>query len=155
MYKAVNTLDSTFGYKTGCYLPRILARREAGLKGMQEALWFTHDNRLAEACFRNVFLALGGKVRTPPRDTPVLPGVTRQAAIELCARLGIACDAESPLTVRQMLAAEEIFLTGSGLGICPVVRVERHAVGDEKPGPVTRKLMAAYDQLLDEECPKP
>ena len=145
--------DPTFGYKTGCYLPRILARREAAAKGMQEALWFTTDNRLAEACFRNVFLVLDGKVLTPPRDTPVLPGVVRDAVLELCRELAIPADADTPLTIHELLAAQEVFLTGSGMGVCPVVRVERHAVGAEKPGEVTRKIMAAYQRLLERECP--
>jgi len=144
--------DPAFGYKTGCYLTRILARREASAKGAEEALWFTGDNHLAEACFCNVFLVLGGKVHTPPRDTPVLPGVVRGAVIELCQELDIECNADTPLTVREMLDAREIFLTSSTMGIRPVVRVERHAVGDEKPGEITRKITAAYRDLLEREC---
>ena len=56
------------------------------------------------------------------------------------------------MTVKEMLGAEEIFLTSSCMGIRPVVRVERHAVGDEQPGPITKKLMAAYRELLQQEC---
>lgn len=144
--------DPTYGYKTGCYLPRILARQEAAVKGAQEALWFTTDNHLAEACFRNIFLVLDGRVFTPPRDTPVLPGVVREAALELCGQLGIPADSETPLTVKEMLGAQEVFLTGSGMGVCPVVQIERHEVGDGKPGPITRKLQQAYQELLDREC---
>jgi len=142
----------TFGYKTGCYLTRMLARRAAAGKGAEEALWYTADNRLAESCFCNVFLVLDGKVRTPPIDTPVLPGVVRQAVIELCSQLGIDCDDQTPLRVREMLAAEEMFLTASCSGIRPVVRVERHVVGNEKPGEITGRIVAAYQELLDREC---
>ncbi len=141
-----------FGYKTGCYLPRVLARQEAAAKGAEEALWFTTDNRLAEACFCNVFLVLDGKVLTPPLDTPVLPGVVREAVLELTGRLDIDCDDKAPLTIHEVLAAEEMFITASCSGIRPVVRVERHAVGDEKPGPITKKIMSAYRKLLEDEC---
>jgi len=144
--------DPTFGHKTGCYFPRVLARHEAAAKGAEEALWFTHDNHLAEACFCNVFLVAGGIVRTPPRDTPVLGGIVRQAVLELCDRDGIPADAETPLTVKDMLAAEEAFVTASTMGIRPVVRFERHEVGAGSPGEVTRKLMAAYRDLLETEC---
>lgn len=144
--------DVTFGYKTGCYLPRILARQEAAAKRAEEALWFTTGHLLAEACFNNVFLVLGGKVLTPPRDTPVLPGIARQAVLELCGELGIPRDDQTPLTVHEMLSAEEIFLTGSTTLIRPVVQVEAHPVGDGTPGPVTKRLMAALRQLLDKEC---
>jgi branched-subunit amino acid aminotransferase/4-amino-4-deoxychorismate lyase len=51
-----------------------------------------------------------------------------------------------------MLRAEEIFLTSSCMGIRPVVRIERHAVGQETPGPVTRRIRALYQELLEREC---
>ena len=143
--------DPTYGNKTGCYLPRILARQEAAAKGAEEALWFTADNRLAEACFCNVFLVLGGEVHTPPADTPVLPGIVRGAVLELCGQLEVPCHDDRPLGVREMLDAEEMFLTSSCAGIRPVVRVERHAVGDESPGAMTGKIMAAYREMLDRE----
>lgn len=144
--------DPTFGYKTGCYLPRVLARQEAVAKGAEEALWFNTSNQLSEACFNNVFLVLDGRVLTPPRDTPCLAGIVRQTVLELCKEMDIPCDCETPLTINEVLSAQEIFLTGSTTGIRPVVRVERHLVGDEKPGAVTRGLMEAYRQLLDKEC---
>ena len=147
-----NVGDPTYGYKTGCYFPRVLARQEALKKGAEEALWFTPDNRLAEACFCNVFLVTDGVVATPPRDTPVLPGVVRAAVIGLCEELDIDCGVQAPLTVNDMLSAGEMFLTSSTMGIRPVVRVERHAVGDETPGVVTQRLMAAYRTLLEAEC---
>lgn len=147
-----NPGDPGCGYKTGCYLPRMLARQEAAAKGCQEALWYTPDNRLAEACFCNVFLVLEGVACTPPLDTPVLPGIVREAVLELCDRLQIERHDDRPLTVREMLAAEEIFLTSSCAGVRPVARIERHVVADERPGPVTRKIMAAYRDLLETEC---
>ncbi len=146
--------DPAFGHKTGCYLPRIMGRSEAAAKGAEEALWFTPENILAEACFNNVFLVLDGVVHTPSVDTPVLSGIVREVVFELCDELGIEFDCETVLTVKEMLAAKEIFLTGSTTGIRPVARVERHAVGDEKPGPITQKLMSAYRDLLDRECPE-
>ncbi len=144
--------DPTYGYKTGCYLPRVLARQAAAAKGAEEALWFTTADRLAEACFCNVFLVLSGEVFTPPLDTPVLPGVVRQAAIELCSQLGVTCHDDRELKVREMLDAEEMFLTASCSGVRPVVRIERHAVGNEAPGNITKQIMVAYQELLELEC---
>ena len=147
--------DPTFGYKTGCYLPRILARQEAAAKGAEDALWYTSENNLAESCFSNVFLVLDGVVCTPPRDTPVLPGVVREVTIELCKKLEIPVKDDTPLTVKEMLAADECFLTSSCMGIRPVATIERHDVAKDDnttPGPITKKLMLAYQTLLDEEC---
>jgi len=144
--------DPTGGIKTGCYLARVLVRQEAAAAGMDDALWFTDDGHLAEGCFSNVFLVREGTVHTPPLDTPVLAGIVREAVIELCGKLSIPCREDEPLTIKQTLAAEEIFLTSSVAGIRPVVRVERHAVGDEKPGEVFKKILAAYRDLLETEC---
>jgi branched-chain amino acid aminotransferase len=144
--------DPLGGFKTGCYLPRVLARREAAAKGAEESIWYTQDNYLAEACFCNVFLVLGGKVLTPPLETPVLAGIVRQAVLELCATLGVDCDERTSLTIHQMLAAEEMFLTSSISGIRSVIAVEKHDVGDGKPGPLTQRLMASYEELLNKEC---
>ncbi len=143
----------TTGVKTGCYFPRVLARQEAAARGAEEALWYTADNHLAEACFCNVFLVADGTVRTPPRETPVLGGVVQQAVFEICRDEEIPCDAETPLTVHDMLEAEEVFLTSSCAGIRPVIRIEKHDVGKGVPGPVTQRIMAAYRELLDSECP--
>jgi branched-chain amino acid aminotransferase len=143
----------TFGYKTGNYLVRSLAMQEAAAKGAQEALWFTLENQLAEGCTSNVFLALDGVLYTPPRDTPVLPGIVRQAVLELCDAEGIEVRDDRPLTVREMLDANEMFMTGSVKGILPVTRIEAHQVGNGTVGPLTRKLMAAYAELLETECP--
>lgn len=141
-----------YGYKTGCYLPRVLAMRQAASCSAQEAIWFTPDGRLAEACFCNVFIVRVGKVLTPSLDTPVLAGIVREATVELCAGLGIACDDQAVLGRDDFLGADEIFLTSSCSGVRPVARVERRPVGDEKPGDVTKTIMAAYGKLLDEEC---
>ena len=146
------TGDPTAGRKTGCYFPRILARQEAADKGAAEALWFTADNRLAEACFSNVFLVLDGVVHTPPLETPVLAGIVREAALQLCGQGNISCDAEGPLTVKEMFAADEAFVTSSTMGIRPVVRIEQHEVGQGAPGEITRELMVAYRDLLEAEC---
>lgn len=144
--------DPTFGYKTGCYFPRILARQEAAAKGAEDALWFTTDNRLAESCFSNVFLVRDGEVFTPPRDTPVLPGVVRDAVRELCPSLDVSAHDDVQLTVDDMLSADEMFLTSSCMGVRPVVRIEKHVVGDGVPGKVTKKILAAYNELLENQC---
>jgi len=149
--------DPTFGNKTGCYFPRILARREAQSKGATEALWFTATKRLSEGCFTNVFLVIDGVLRTPPRDTPVLPGVTREAVLELARELEIPCNDADELLVDDMLGAEEMFLTASTMGIVPVTRVERHQVGDGTVGAVTKKVTEAYRDLVEREttCESP
>ncbi len=146
--------DPTVGLKTGNYLLRVLARQAAAAAGADEALFFTVGGRLAEACYCNVFLVADGQVRTPPLDTPVLDGICRQTVIELCQTLKLPCRDDEPVSGPDLQSAKEVFLTSSCSGVRPVVRLQKQPVGDETPGPVTRKIMAGYDELLEKECPK-
>ncbi|HOA73150.1 MAG TPA: aminotransferase class IV [Phycisphaerae bacterium] len=141
-----SSLDPLAGHKTTSYFPRLLALRDAQEKQCGEALWFTPDNFLAEGCMSNVFIVREGKLITPPLDTPVLPGVTRAAVIELAQKRGIDCE-QRPCTINDLLGADEVFLTNAVMEVMPVTRVERHAVGNEKIGEVTRTLAEAYKEL--------
>ncbi|NLE57054.1 MAG: hypothetical protein GX616_01745 [Planctomycetes bacterium] len=139
-------LDPLAGHKTTSYFPRLLALRDAQAAGCGEALWFTPDNRLAEACMSNVFIVKGNGLRTPTLDTPVLPGITREVVIELAARAGLQVE-QTALTVNDLLDADEVFLTNAIMEIMPVTRIEQKALGNEKPGPITSQLLKAYDEM--------
>jgi D-amino acid aminotransferase len=143
--------DPLAGHKTLSYFPRLLALREAHARQCGEALWFTADNRLAEGSISNVFLVSNEKLLTPPLDTPVLPGVARKVVLEGAAAERIAAE-ERALTIDDLLAADEVFLTNVILEVMPVCRVERHAVGDEKVGEITRRLHEAYRRMAAREC---
>jgi len=145
--------DIACGRKTGCYFPRILAMRTAAAKQASEALWFTAEGHLAEGCFCNVFLRSGDELLTPPLETPVLDGILRGAVIELCEKLAIKCVCDRPLVGRDVLDADELFMTSSCSGIRPVVRVEDRTIADGKVGPISQELMAAYADVLEAECP--
>jgi len=143
--------DPIAGHKTLSYLPRLLGQREAQRKRCGEALWFTPQNRLAEGSMSNVFLVRDGRLLTPPLDTPVLPGVTRAVVLELARSAGVAVE-ERPLDINDLLGANEVFLTNSVMELMPVLAIERHAVGDEKPGNVTKSLHEAYQAAVAREC---
>ena len=142
----LNPYDLQAGHKTLNYLSRLAALREANRRGAGEALWFNVHNYLQSGSISNVFIVKGGAVITPPtkwelRDgaSVVLPGVTRAAVMELAKAEGIETRLER-IDVNQLLDADEIFLTNSIMQVMPVCRIERKAIGDDKPGPVTRRL---------------
>ena len=89
----------------------------------------------------NVFAVRAGAARTPDRG--VLEGITRRSAIELCGELGIPVSA-GPLTVAQLMGAEEVFITSTAGGIMPVTRIDETAIGEGRPGPLTGRLTALY-----------
>lgn len=142
--------DPTIGHKTTSYFARLAALRQAHAMGAFEALWFTPEDTLAEGAISNVFAVRDEVLVTAPLDTPVLPGITRAAVLEVAGRLDIPTRDER-LTLEELLAADEVFLTNSMAEVVPVVRVGRHAIGDEKPGEVTRRLALAYGELVEQE----
>jgi branched-chain amino acid aminotransferase len=146
-----NPTDPLAGHKTINYFGRLLGLQEAQQQRAGEALWFTTDGRLAEGCISNVFVVRDKELLTPPVDTPVLPGVTRKVVLELAETEGMAW-AERPLTAEDMKAAREILLTNSIMELMPVCRIGREAVGDDRPGPVYRKLHGLYREAVEEAC---
>lgn len=146
-----NGADPTAGHKTLNYFPRLLAMQQAQQHRAGEALWFTVDHRLAEGCVSNVFLVKDGVLLTPPLDTPVLGGIVRADVLDLAEAEGVQC-VQRPLTVDDLLGAEEVFLTNSVMELMPVCRIEKHVVGQDQPGPIYGRLHDAYRAAVQAEC---
>jgi branched-chain amino acid aminotransferase len=128
------------------YLNNILAKIEGMQAGCIEALMLNHKGELAECTGDNIFLVRHGRLSTPPPDAGILEGITRGVVIELAKELGIAVS-EVALTKYDAYVADECFLTGSAAELIPVVKLDGRAIGDGKPGPVTRKLTARFREL--------
>lgn len=136
------------GVKSGNYLNSILALAEARRAGAYEALMCDAHGRVAEGSSSNVFVVRGGVVATPPVEVGILRGITRERVIELARAEGIDVR-EQPLVPDDVRAADEVFITSSIRGVLPIRAVDGRPVGRECPGPVTRRLMRAYDGFLD------
>ena len=146
----VNEKDPLCCHKTTSYMTNLMILRDAHARGAQESLRFNGPGRLAEGSISNVFLVRSGRLLTPPVSEGCLPGVTRKAVLELAAEAGLPAG-EEPLAAPRVLEADEVFLTNTIMEVMPVCRVERHALADEKPGPVTRQLMALYKEQVEKE----
>jgi branched-subunit amino acid aminotransferase/4-amino-4-deoxychorismate lyase len=162
----LNPYDLQAGHKTLNYFSRLAALREANRRGAGEALWFNVHNYLQSGSICNVFIVKSAALVTPPtnvelRDpavagataypnSAVLPGVTRGAIIELARSERIDVKLAS-IDVNQLLDADEIFLTNSIMGVMPVTRIERKAIGDEKPGTITGRLAGLYANAIARE----
>jgi branched-chain amino acid aminotransferase len=104
------------------------------------------NGSLAEGIGSNIFIVRNGALETP-RERYVLPGVSRQATMDLAAKLGIGCD-EKDIDVFDAANAEEIFLTSTSLCICPVRTFNGQVIGGNVPGPVTKRLIDAYAEMV-------
>ncbi len=129
------------------YLNNILAKIEAYQQDHPEALMLNAQGNVAEATGDNVFIVRGGQLITPPVTAGILEGITRATIIRLAREAGIET-AERDISRVELYSAEECFLTGTGAQVIPVVRIDWRDIGRGEPGPVTRHLMEAYDELV-------
>ena len=129
----------------------MLALKQAHEKAAAEALWFTIDGQLAEGCVSNVFLVKDSKLFTPRTNTPVLPGIARKTVCELAIENKIEL-VEKDLTIDDLLGADEVFITNVIMQVMPVVGIEKHNVGEGKPGAVTKKIQDYYDEFVKNNC---
>lgn len=119
-------------------LPR---RKEAGAF---EAIYVS-DGQVSEATQSNLFIVRDGRLITTWDN--VLWGVTQVLTLELAERLGIVTEKRA-LGLRELLSADEAFVTGSSKRIVPVVRIDETVIGAGVPGEMTRRLMAAFDDFV-------
>jgi branched-subunit amino acid aminotransferase/4-amino-4-deoxychorismate lyase len=162
----LNPYDIQAGHKTLNYFSRLAALRSANKRQAGEALWFNVHNYLQSGSISNVFIVKAQTLITPPtneelRDKTIadvtayprsatLPGVTRGSVIELAREAGIDVQLKS-IDVNELLAADEVFLTNSIMQVMPVCRIERHAVGNDRPGAMTTMLQQKLSDLLTAE----
>ncbi len=145
-----NSLSPLSRHKSISWLENVLARSAARAAGADEALLLNERGFIAECSASNIFLVTDGVLRTPSLESGVLPGVTREVVLELVPTLGIAT-VEGQLELRELLIAEEAFLTSSIIEVMPLTQLDGRPVGDGKPGKITRRLMSAYRELVARE----
>ncbi|MBN9624514.1 MAG: aminotransferase class IV, partial [Actinobacteria bacterium] len=104
-------------------------------------------DEVLEAGRANIFIVEDGALATPPLDGRVLPGTARAATLALAADLGITA-AERPLTLADLQAADDLFLTSSLRGIRPVRSLDGEPLG--LTDPVVERLAALRSRWLDE-----
>jgi branched-chain amino acid aminotransferase len=141
----------TSGVKTLAYTEAIASLGRARDEGADEVIFLDTEGHVSEASASNIFIVSGAALVTPPLSCGVLPGITREAMIELAATIGVQV-MERPVSPSELSGADEAFLTSSLRGIAPLVRVDGRAIASGSVGQVTRELSAAYSELVESEC---
>nr|UHJ79955.1 branched-chain amino acid aminotransferase [uncultured bacterium] len=142
------------------YLSSILAYDQAHRAGADEAFMLGDEGQIVEAAFSNVFAVLDGTLTTPPIEDGALAGITRAALLELAQGASIPFK-EDRLFVRDLLRADEIFVTNSNVGVMPVRVLQGLGPDDafhrelKAPGRLTAQLAAAYWDLVRREAGEP
>ena len=139
---------------TGNYVNSALAKSGAQQAGFDEAILLSHDGHVSEGSAENVFLVKGGVLFTPDAAQNILEGVTRRCVISLAqTELGMTV-IERAIDRSELYGAEEIFFTGTAVGITAVSSVDHRIVGSGARGPVTRSLADLYDRITTGRDPR-
>lgn len=128
------------------YLNNILAKLEAKLSGVQEAIMMNNEGYVSEATGDNIFIVKNGVLITPPAFLGILQGITRDTVMELAQKEGITVE-EKVFTRYDIYTSDECFLTGTAAEIIPVVKVDGRTIADGKPGAMTQKLIKKYKEF--------
>lgn len=141
---AVDTLSPQV--KTLNYMTGIMAKITANLHGYPEVIMLNKEGYVCEGTGDNIFIVKNGKIITPPAYLGILPGITRNAVIEMAKALGLEVE-EGVFTLIDVYGADECFLTGTAAEVIPVVMADGRAIGDGKPGDTTWKLINRFREL--------
>ena len=125
------------------YSNAALARVEALKAGYDEAIMLNNRGHVAEGSAENIFVIKNGKITTPPLSADILNGITRNSAIQMIKATGKKIN-EKNITVKNLLAADEIFMTGTAAEVKSVTRVNRTKIGSGKIGPITKELQGSF-----------
>ena len=129
------------------YLNSILAKIEANIAGVDEAICLDKNGFVCEGVAENIFIVKKGKLYTPPTYTGALHGITAESVQDLARKLGYDVK-EKNITPFELFNADEVFFTGTAAEIVPVREINKRQINDGTPGPVTRRLMEEFARMV-------
>ncbi len=129
----------------GLYMICTLSKHAAEAKGYSDALMLDYRGRIAEATGANIFLVQDGVLHTPVPDC-ILDGITRRTVIALAEDCGYQV-IERPIMPEELARTQEVFITGTAVEVTPVAEIDDFRF---TPGEITKRLMEAYDALVQQ-----
>src|SRR6266508_3351748 len=141
------------GKACGQYINSVRAVQEAQRKGYDEALLLNARGEVSEGSGENLFLVKAGALVTNDKDASILMGVTRASVLELARDLGIDIRI-APMSVEDVLGADELFFSGTAVEVTPIREVDGHVIGQGTLGPVTRRIQETFNQAVRGQLPQ-
>jgi D-alanine transaminase len=128
--------------KSTALLANILLKKLGADAGAFETIML-ENGELTEGSSTTVHVVKDGVIHTPPNGHHILPGTTRDVVTELAARLDLRCESRR-VTEAMLRAADEIWLAFATRGVLPVTTLDGAPVGSGKPGPLFKRMSAAF-----------
>lgn len=138
------------GLKTCNFLSNIMVREISQRQGSMEGIIVDPNLGVTDGATSNLFIVKEGVLKTPAVNNGVLEGITRRVVLEIARDHKIPIE-KSILSAEDVLTADEVFITNSGIDIVPVVRVDNASIGSKKPGKLTSFLQKEFSKCVEED----
>ena len=148
-----NSAIPSWAKACGQYINSARAVNDAQRRGFDEAILLNSQGLVAEGSGENLFVVKAGAVITNDKDASILMGVTRASVLELARDLGIETRV-APISVEDVLGADELFFSGTAVEVTPIREVDGRVIGDGKPGAITRRLQETFNQAVRGQLPQ-
>ncbi|TBR41587.1 D-alanine aminotransferase [Marinomonas agarivorans] len=130
--------------KSTALLGNVIHFQEGYRDGNDEILLYNEENKLTEASSSNAFIVKDGVVITPVLDNQILPGITRNILLDVLKKDGSIPFEERDVTMDEVFAADEVWVTSSSKELAPVTQVDGKQIGDGKVGKVWEAAFKLY-----------
>lgn len=134
--------------KTTNLLANVLALEAAHRAGGHEAILVDDEGFVTEATHSSLLWVRRGTLQAMPEDNTILPGTTRAFAVKLAESIGLPFE-QSRVTLSELIAADEVILSGTTIEIWPVREIDQSPVGPGEPGPWARRLCDAFTASVE------
>jgi len=128
------------------YSNAALARVDALKSGYDEAIMLNYEGKIAEGSAENIFIVKDAQIKTPPLESGVLAGITRDSIIQIIEENG-GCVVETDLEKKDLFSAEEVFMTGTAAEVKSVTQIDKKRIGNGKPGNITQALQKSFKDV--------
>lgn len=150
----------------GIYAQSNIAGKYARDMGFDEGIFLNLEGRIAEGPGENIIIVKGKLIKTNNEEESILPGITRSTILALARKLGYSVEI-SPIPVKELLHADEVFFTGTAAEVTPISYVtdgrdtemekdkwRKYDIGNGKPGPITHQLAQRYADVVRGKVPE-
>lgn len=120
---------------------------QAQHRGFDEGILFNRNGYLVEGSRTNMFIVKNGHLYTPGVEHGCLEGITRQWVLHQVKQMKILTQI-MPISCKDLLSADEVFVTNSIVGVVPVIKINRHRISSFKPGQITYQIQKSYKKAI-------
>jgi D-alanine transaminase len=130
--------------KSTSLLGNVMHFQQGQEAGVDETILYNQHNELTEASACNVFIVKNEVVLTPPLDNQLLPGITRNMLLDILRKDGTLQIQERVISMAEVHAADELWLTSSSTDIAPVVELDGQPIGAGSVGDIWLLAQTLY-----------